>query len=636
MNIRSHPRVLLGLAVLLGVSWLWATSDVCVSAWVFQGVEVNRCPDGRLRQTVGLRAEGLARERTGSVTVWATAHGQAESPRERLYGSVWRREARLFLVDAEGQESPLAPEEGWEEEGDGLRARVKLPALPDGDYRLRARLTSPLGTDTVEAPLALYAPARVHVLTDRPLYEPGNRVRFRAVVLRASGLTPLDGRPGTWLVEDPEGEVVLEQRAPAGPWGVVSGDFPLDRGAPTGEWTVRWTSGGASGEASFEVKPFTLPRFRVEARSTRPFWRAGEAPVVEGQVVYSSGAPVADAAVEVGWRFSGSWPPPPEWLTGGGKDGLPGKALTDGTGRFRLALPRVPYDLRGQGTLHAWLSATDAAGDVVQGSAAVLLSEEALAVSAVTELEDGLVEGYGNRLYLRATTADGRLLPGAELTVKRAWDPRDEGVRAVTDEDGVAAFQVDPGPPVSVVLPPMPVRRLPPPPPVVLGKVEELLADSREPRLEDRLALERWLEALAPCARFVQGYTREETLGVRVGAGGTVLDVLVDGSPLQACLEGVLRTRALPAGRERMLSLTLRLNDPRLPVLSLEVEGVGEPAAALSKVLREAALDARACLPETLSVPAPLPAALTWRLRSGRREVEVGWAPLPRAEGLLS
>ncbi len=65
MNIRLNRRVALGVTAVLAVGLVgWATSDVCVSAWVFQGVKVNRCPDGNFRQTVGLRADGLAREAT--------------------------------------------------------------------------------------------------------------------------------------------------------------------------------------------------------------------------------------------------------------------------------------------------------------------------------------------------------------------------------------------------------------------------------------------------------------------------------------------------------------------------------------------------------------------------------------------
>jgi hypothetical protein len=641
MNIRLNRRVTLGIAAVLVVGLVgWATSDVCVSAWVFQGVKVPRCPDGRFRQTPGLRVDGLAREATGTVFVSAEAHGVTSRAWEQLSAPVRRLDASLFLVDAAGKESPLQPEKRWEQQDYdfSLFAPVKLPALPDGDYKLRARVTTPLGTDTVDAPLALYAPARVQVLTDRPLYEPGHPVRFRAVVLRAKDLAPIDGRPGTWFVTDPSGELVLEQRMPAGPWGVVAGDFPLDRGAPQGRWTVRWTSGDASGEASFQVKPFTLPRFRVEAQSTRPFWRAGESPVIEGRVVYSSGAPVADAAVDVSWNASGEWPPPIEWLDEKARDGLPRKARTDGAGRFRLALPGVPYDLRGQATLSAYLSATDPAGDHVAGGASVLLAEDALSVSAVTELSDGLVEGYSNRVYLRATTADGQLLPGAELTVKRAWDPRDEGVSAVTDEDGVAAFQLDPGPPVNVVLPPMPVRRAPPPPPVGLGGVRDLLSDTHEPSLEDQLALERWLQSLHPCARFVspEDGSAQVTLGVRVSGGGAVMDVSSDGSPLATCLASAVRARSLPPGRERVLALTLSVMDPGLPSLSFEVLDVSGASEGLQEVLRVAALDARECLPAKLSLSAPLPSALTWRTRPGRREVEVGWSSLPPSEDMLS
>jgi hypothetical protein len=66
-------------------------------------------------------------------------------------------------------------------------------------------------------------------------------------------------------------------------------------------------------------------------------------------------------------------------------------------------------------------------------------------------------------MYLRVTDAGGVVLPKAELTVKRAWDPSDKGVVAVADEDGVASLQVDPGPAVNVVIPPMPYRPRPKP-----------------------------------------------------------------------------------------------------------------------------------------------------------------------------
>ncbi len=634
MTVRSRRWLIAGgLGVMLASAAVtYAASKVCLSAWVLDGVRVKRCPDGRLRQTVNMRVEGLARERTGTVRVWAQAHGAGKARGQQVHGSVRRAQARLVLLSASGQETPLAPEKGWEREDSGhLVGQVKLPALPDGDYTLRAHVSTSLGEDTVDAVLPLYSPARIHVLTDRPLYEPGHQVRFRAVALRAKDLSPLDERPGSWFVVDPGGEVVLEERAPAGPWGVVAGSFPLDRGAPTGTWRVQWRSGGATGEATFRVEPFTLPRFRVEASSPRPFWRAGETPTVEGQVLYSSGAPVAGAEVRLEWGHSGAWPPPSEWLAGA----LPTQARTDAAGRFRLSLPRVPGDLRGQATLFAQLTAVDPAGDAVRGAVSLLLSEDALAVSAVTELEGGLVENYSNRLFLRVTTADGQALPGAEISVKRAWDPRDPGERAVADEDGVSALQFDPGVPVNVVVPAMPVRRPPPPPPVSLSEVSDLLAASEGPSLADQVALERWLTAFHPCARFVSPDSghREVELAVRVAASGAVADVVGGGSGrLAACFAEVARGRTLPPGRERLLGLGFQVLAPPLPTLEVEVASAFGELPGLEAALEEAALDARACLPRELEEEAALPGTLRWRTRAGRPEVEVGWVPTPREE----
>ncbi|MCY1017140.1 MG2 domain-containing protein [Pyxidicoccus sp. MSG2] len=632
------PLFIGGLAGLLAGGFLTVLSfEVCLSSYLLHGVPMPYCPDGQMRQTVRVSADGLSRGATGQVSVVAEAHAPSPRYSGMMDVPVLRGSAELFLVDADDKETPLPPdkEHGWKREDHGpLVTRVALPQVPDGDYRLRARVTTPLGTDTVDAALPLYAPARVHVLTDRPLYEPGNEVRFRAVALRAKDLSPLDGRPGTWTLTDPSGEVVLEERAPAGPWGVVAGSFPLDRGAATGTWTVSWVSNGTPAQAQFKVEPFTLPRFRVEASSPRPFWRAGDAPEVEGQVVYASGAPVADAEVELDWDASGAWPPPVGWLDGG----LPQHARTDAAGRFRVALPRVPADLRGNARLHASVAAKDAAGDRVEGAVSLLLSEDAIAVSTVTELEDGLVAGFSNRVYLRATTADGRVLPGAELTVKRTWDARDEGVRAVADEDGVAAFQLDPGPPVNVVVPPMPVRRPPPPPSVELNGLRDLLNENTEPSLKDQLAVEGWLPSLFPCARFVEPDEGDTSvaLGVRVGAGGAVVDVAGEAGPLAACLATALRSRVLPPGRERVLALQLEVRDAGLPRLEVELEEAFGEGSSLAAVLAEAAKDARACLPRELAAEAPLPVALSWRLAKTGPEVAASWVSLPKQEGALS
>ncbi|HEY3452101.1 MAG TPA: MG2 domain-containing protein [Myxococcales bacterium] len=598
----------------------------CFSGWMRYGVSLDECPDGKPRQTLVGYGDSLRRDAWGSVRVGALAHYTTGPSTEDRTVSLSRFTAEAFLVQ-NGQETPLKPEDGWKATGDLQMARVKLPQVNDGDYLLRFKVKSGLeDSQTLDVPLPIYAPAQIHVLTDRPLYEPGNQVKFRAVALRARDLAPLDGRPGTWTVTDPNGEVLLEERSPAGPWGVASGTFPLDSGAQSGDWRVRWVSGDAVGEQVFRVEPFTLPRFKVEANASKAFYRPGDKPVVRGSVTYSSGAPVVEAKVAITWNVLGDWPPPLDWTT----KTLPKNAVTDKGGRFTLDLPVIPADLRGQVTLAANLEATDPAGDRVTGSVSALLAQEPIVVTAVTEIGNGLVEGFNNRMYLRVTDAGGAVLPKAELTVKRAWDPSDKGTVAVADEDGVASLQVDPGPAVNVVIPPMPYRPRPKPAVVTLNQINDLLTGD-EPSLGDRKALDGWLAALEPCARFVHG-NDSVALGVRVDAGGAVLAVGTDARPLSRCVWQVVKEKRMAPGPERLYQLGYSFGDPGLTDLSSSMQGVPEEPEGLEEMIREAASDARSCLGRNLNEQMELDRFATWKTTKGSKDVAISWANRPKGE----
>lgn len=605
-----------------------ATPPLCLRAWLGSGIAVPRCPDGRVHQTISVWVQGLGRKATGQVDVAAYAlytEGPADSADR---ASVRRFDAELMLIGPDGKEQPLEPVDGWETGGGNhvQTAEVVLPEVPDGDYRLRVTVDSPVEESSHELALPLYAAAKVHVITDRPLYEPGNAVRFRSVALRSQDLQPLEGRPGRWVVTDPTGEVFLEEDAPAGPWGVASGSFPLDRAATPGTWTVRWRSGGAEDAASFRVEPFTLPRFRVEASASQPFYAAGDRPVVRGEVRYSSGAPVAGAAIEVSWSAGGEWPPPPDWM----EARLPRRATTQANGRFTLELPQVPTDLRRTAVLHASLAATDPAGDRVEGAASVLLAEDPIQVSAVTELNDGLVAGFNNRVYLRAATSDGRVLAKTELVVKRAWDPKDKGVRATTDEDGVASLQLDPGPPVNVRVPAMPVRVVIRKPAVNMDQLRSLQGETGEEEasaLADQVALERLPGALVGCTQWVDGNGSTE-VGFRVTPGGSVTEVTSDGSNLGRCAAEVLQGKTLSAGLERVYAAHFTFDDGGTPRLQLAVSALRDPHSGLHMALNEAGGRARACLPAGMTSQR-LPRALGFRTRASTDEISLWWMPDP-------
>lgn len=614
--MNGWQKLVVAGAALLAISLLSADPDHCHSAWVTYGISVPECPVGEIRQTAEVTVSGLRRGAPGRVVVSAAAHyttrdadGEAVAPVTAF------RALALALVDAKGAATPL-PTPRWSDDSGGRAATVTLPDVPDGDYRLRATYATLAGAGELSVPVPLYTPARIHVITDRPLYEPGNVVRFRAVALRARDLAPLDGRPGAWVITDPDGEVMLEEKAPAGEWGVVAGSFPLDRGARAGTWKLAWRSADASDEVKFAVEPFTLPRFRVEAAADRAFYRPGDAPAIRGAVLYSSGAPVARAALEIQWSAGGGWPPPREWE----ESLLPRRAVTGESGRFELLLPKIPDDLQGTATLAAQISAIDPAGDRATGAASVLLSQDGIAASAVTELGDGLVGSFNNRLYVRVTTPDGHEVAGAKVNVKRAWEPTDNGIDALLDEDGVASLQIDPGPPVNVVIPAAPYRPPPRPPAVTRGETRELIGREAAP-LADQLELDRWLPALAPCAKWYGDGAVQVVLGLRVDRGGAVAVTAGPGAIAQ-CAAAAVRGRRLPAGAERLYAVTFAFTDQAMPLLRVSLDSAVDVPDGLVAALSDLAYGARDCLPAGAS--GELPRALSWRVRMGAREVELG------------
>ncbi len=579
--------------------------------------------DGKIRQTVRVSVAGLRRGGTGTVSLSATANftkkeaDVVDTVPVPSFGSI-----AASLLDAKGVATPLLVPK-WEYQDGTAIGSVTLPEVPDGDYQLRVAYKTKLGAGELDVPVPLYTPARVHVITDRPLYEAGNLVRFRAVVLRARDLAPIDGRPGRWLVKDPSGEILLEEAAAAGEWGVVAGTFPLDKGAATGAWTVAWASADAIDEVPFTVEPFTLPRFRVEAAAAKPYYRPLEAPIVRGAVVYSSGAPVAGATLAVIWDIDGEWPPPTDWQ----ETRLPKTATVAANGRFELKLPEVPRDLQGQVTLTARIAAVDPAGDRVEGAAAVLLSEDGILVSAVTEIGDGLVEGFNNRIYIRVTTPDGVVVPKTAINVKRAWEGSDQGLDATLDEDGVASLQVDPGGPVNVVIPARPYRPAPRPTLVSRDEPEELIGQEGA-SLADQVEMDRWLAALTPCALWYDDDDSAVAVGIRASNGGALTVVAAGSSALDRCVVAALRARRLPAGAERMYAVTFSFVDPALPTLSATIDSALEIPDGLEAAIGELAMRARDCLPR--AAQGGLPRALTWSAREASKDVLLGgWVADP-------
>ena len=626
-NIVVAVGSLVGLVA--SVAWLGLKPVPCMSAWMKWRMYADVCPAGtplpRARMVV--RTQG-AEASTRVLRVELTATAVFPDQTNRLFEApLGASQPTLELVDADGMATPLAGE--WTDEDGVHHAVVELPKLPDGDFLIRGGVDTRLGGAVVESPVSFFAPAVAHVLTDRPLFQPGQTIQVRGLALSADGLTPLEGRPGKVSVLSPAGELLMEERLQTGDMGVVATDFPLSANAPSGRYTVRWQSGAASDEVEVRVEPYTLPRVEVELSGGARWYGVGDRPSVRGMVRYRSGAPVADAMVEVSLTGSGSrWPLPLDWQA-------TQTVRTDAEGRFERPLAPVPADLDGHGAVQVDVSvvATDPAGERTSGGGRLVLSADPIIAQLETELDSGLAADFNNRIYLRLTTPDGVPVPQAELTVSSAWDAHDPGVQAVTDADGVAALQLDPGQPVTLVRPPLPVRSLGEDGPSevqVSGLVDLFTGDPAT--LHDRLAFAALASSVRTCAVLPQGRFALPTVGVLVDATGAVARVLPDDTLVGACVaRQVARELRLQPGHKRLLRVNWRLERASGAELDeIDLSAVPELSEGVEDSLLAARLVARGCVIDETEA-APLAAVLHWRVRQGHQGIETDWIPTASA-----
>jgi len=611
----------LGVLVVMGLAIATCVGFPCLRLGVVHGIWTDRCPTGDLRLDVEARAYDLVRgEEDGRLVVapralWVVGDDRSATRHSREV----TRGARVSaaLLDAEGAEVATVGPRAFRSERVVRLADVALPELPDGDYVLRVDVDAGFEARSVDLRVPLYTPALIHLMTDRPLYKPGQVVQFRAAVLARTDRRPLEDRPGRWTVTSPTGLEMLVERDATGPWGIAAGAFPLDPGAEIGTWQVTWRSGDDEQVASFDVRRFALPRLGVEVAASGAWAGPSDRLRFEGRATYTSGAPVARAEVEARLSvLSGRWPLPVDWE---GRREL----RTDREGRFSLDYGRVPADLMDRTELALDVQVTEPAGETAAGRSAVVLSPESLRLDAVTELADGVVGGFNNRVYVRVATPDGRPLPGARVEVRRPNEP--DAIREATaDDSGVIALQLDPGDPITVVEEAPPVR----PRPLEANPVELVsisMAGDEPVDLPTRRALDRLFPSVARCGRYTIG-DRVVPVGVRLGTDGRPDEVMAPPSWPGRCLQAVMRRLRAPRGPVRTLALQWSVPDSQHPSLRLDHDSAFGPL--FTGALEDLAIKARRCLPFGRGREGAPLARVHWSVDEGSRDLATVVEPL--------
>ena len=179
---------------------------------------------------------------------------------------------------------------------------------------------------------------RVYVITDRPVYRPGQAVKFKFWIRQArfdkEDGSVFAGRRVTIRVTDPRNQELVEREFITDAYGGFDGELPLADDANLGNYSIRIVPkksdlafgvnkrvGGGGG--SFRVEEYKKPEFEVTVEAPKRPVRLGETITAKIKAKYYFGGPVGKATVKYRvereshqdhWFPVGHW----DWLYGPG------------------------------------------------------------------------------------------------------------------------------------------------------------------------------------------------------------------------------------------------------------------------------------------------------------------------------
>jgi len=300
-----------------------------------------------------------------------------------------------------------------------------------------------------------------YVFTDRPIYRPDQRVRFKVVhrVEEDGALAVQEGLKLKVTIHDPRGAKVHEGEYALNDFGSAHGEFrlgaepslgsyriqvqPLGATAPVQGWYWR---GGLGNWGQFRVDEYRKPEFEVGVTYARRRYIQGD--TLEGTIRadYYFGSPVANAQVTYRVFQRRHWVPTyrrhvwhdwygeeegQQWYGGHGKVVHQGQGQTDAQGRLAISylIPRADYDA----VYTVVAEVTDLGRRRIDGAGSVLATQAEFALAV--QLDRYVVRPKEPfQLTVRVATHDGD--PVADQPVQlavfhRRWSGQDYEEREV-------------------------------------------------------------------------------------------------------------------------------------------------------------------------------------------------------------
>jgi hypothetical protein len=318
--------------------------------------------------------------------------------------------------------------------------QLPIPAVEAGTYTLEVSTKSALGQENLERQVRVKSEARILLVSDRPIYQPGHVIHLRALALRPFDLKPVEKAPILFEVEDGKGNKVFKKTLTTSDFGIAAVDFQLADEVNMGDYQLKAALGEARAQKTVTVKRYVLPKFKVQVTSDKSFYLPKEKVNGSLQVDYFFGKPVSGGKVEItAETFDVAFRKFQTWN---------GKTDANGHAKFEIQLPDyfVGQPLqKGNALVKLEIKVTDTADHGETVTRTYNVSDQPIRVSLIPE-GGRLVPGMENRVFAAAIYPDGS---PAACAVK-LWlgkEAKGDPLASVkTNEAGLAEFRFTPQP----------------------------------------------------------------------------------------------------------------------------------------------------------------------------------------------
>lgn len=285
-----------------------------------------------------------------------------------------------------------------------VNANFVIPENKEGQFDLNVVVMAnnlDKATEEINQPITIKRDYKIMLTTDKPLYQPNQTIKIRALALNTGTLKPVSTKGSTIEVYDSKGNKVFKKVTKTNEFGIISAEFTLADEINMGNYKIKAIVDNIESEKTVNISRYVLPKFKVAFKTDKDYYLPAETVKGSVDVNYFFGKPVKGGKVtikvdkfDIGFSRI-------EDISG----------TTDQNGHFDFEI-KLPDTFVGQNIVSGNalvkfdIEVKDTADHIEKKTASTLVSQQPINIVVIPE-SGSLVKNLTNNIYIMTTYPDG-------------------------------------------------------------------------------------------------------------------------------------------------------------------------------------------------------------------------------------